>query len=91
MEKESSGPETKTIPVSCNKDCAAGCPLLAHVKDGKIIKITNNPNGTPYMQGCGKGFQAMQAAYAPDRLLNPLIRTGARGCGDFKAVSWHGR
>jgi len=88
MEKESSGPETKTIPVSCNKDCAAGCPLLAHVKDGKIIKITNNPNGTPYMQGCSKGFQAMQAAYAPDRLLSPLIRTGARGCGDFKAVSW---
>jgi len=88
MKKESSGPKTKMIPVSCNKDCAAGCPLLAYVKDGKIIKITNNPNGTPYMQGCSKGFQAMQAAYAPDRLLAPLIRTGARGSGDFKAVSW---
>jgi anaerobic selenocysteine-containing dehydrogenase len=88
MKKGSSGPETKMIPVSCNKDCAAGCPLLAHVKDGNIVKITNNPNGTPYMQGCSKGFQAMQAAFAPDRLLAPLIRTGARGSGDFKAVSW---
>jgi anaerobic dimethyl sulfoxide reductase subunit A len=88
MKKESSVIETKTIPVSCNKDCAAGCPLLAHVEDGKIVKITNNPNGTPYMQGCSKGFQAMQVAYAPERLLNPLIRTGSRGSGDFKAVSW---
>ena len=32
----------ETIPVSCNKDCAAGCPLLAHVEDGRIVKITNN-------------------------------------------------
>ena len=81
-------PERKTIPVSCNKDCAAGCPLLAHVEDGKIVKITDNPNGTPYMKGCSKGFQAMKAAYAPDRLLKPLIRTGLRGSGDYKEVSW---
>jgi anaerobic dimethyl sulfoxide reductase subunit A len=88
MKKESSIPEKKTIPVSCNKDCAAGCPLLAHVEDGKVVKITNNPKGTPYMKGCSKGFQAMQVAEAPDRLLQPLIRTGARGSGDFKEVSW---
>ena len=77
-----------TIPVSCNKDCSAGCPLLAHVKNGTIIKITNNPTDTRYMRGCSKGFQAMQAAYAPDRLLKPLIRTGSRGSGNFKEVSW---
>ncbi|MCF8067558.1 MAG: molybdopterin-dependent oxidoreductase [Desulfobacterales bacterium] len=79
---------TQTIPVSCNKDCGAGCPLLAHVRAGRIIKITNNPAGTPYMKGCSKGYQAMQAAYAPDRLLKPMIRTGPRGSGDFKTVSW---
>jgi len=82
--------ETKphTIPVSCNKDCSAGCPLLAHVKNGTIIKITDNPAGTPYMKGCSKGFQAMRVAYSPDRLLRPLIRTGSRGSSDFKEVSW---
>ena len=88
MKTESSPTDTRTIPVSCNKDCGAGCPLLAHVEDGQIVKITNNPAGTPYMQGCGKGFQAMQVAHAPDRLLKPLIRTGPRGCGDFKEVPW---
>jgi predicted molibdopterin-dependent oxidoreductase YjgC len=86
MNKKSSTLKTKIIPVSCNKDCAAGCPLLAHFADGKILKITNNPQGTPYMQGCSKGFQAMQVADAPDRLLQPLIRSGARGAGDFKTV-----
>ena len=30
----------------------------------------------------------MQAAYAPDRLLKPLFRTGSRGSGNFKEVSW---
>jgi len=80
--------ESYTIPVSCNKDCAAGCPLMAHVKDGKIIKITNNPAGTPYMKGCSKGFMAMQSAYAPDRLSRPLVRTGSRGAGEFKESSW---
>jgi anaerobic dimethyl sulfoxide reductase subunit A len=88
MKKEPSVQGKKPIPISCNKDCAAGCPLLAHVADGKIVKITNNPNGTPYMQGCSKGFQAMQVTEAPDRLLNPLIRTGSRGSGEFKEVSW---
>lgn len=80
--------KSHTIPVSCNKDCSAGCPLLAHVNNGEIIKITNNPAGTRYMKGCSNRFQAMRAAYAPDRILKPLIRTGSRGSGNFKEVSW---
>ncbi|RLB89310.1 MAG: molybdopterin oxidoreductase [Deltaproteobacteria bacterium] len=88
MNIKAGGNKSFTIPVSCNKDCAAGCPLLAHVKNGKIIKITDNPAGTAYMKGCSKGFMAMQAATAPDRLLKPLIRTGERGSGNFREVCW---
>lgn len=76
------------IPISCNKDCGAGCPLLAHVDNGRIVKISNNPAGSPYMMGCRKGFLAMEAARDANRLLQPLIRTGARGTGTFKKVSW---
>ena len=78
----------KTVPVSCNKDCGGGCPLLAHITDGKIVKIIDNPAGTPYMKGCIRGFQAMQEAYAPDRLLKPLVRSGPRGSGKFRVVTW---
>jgi len=88
MNTQAAKTKLAAIPVSCNKDCAAGCPLLAHVKNGKIIKITNNPAGTTHMQGCSKGFQAMQAAYSPDRLLKPMIQTGSRGSNNFKATSW---
>lgn len=64
----------QTIPVSCNKDCGGGCPLLAHVDDGKILRIGNNPAGTAYMKGCRKGFEAMKMDNHPDRLKRPLIR-----------------
>ncbi len=79
---------TTKIPVSCNKDCGGGCPLLAHVEQGRITKITDNPLGGPYMTGCAKGFQMARVLYAPDRLKKPLLRTGPKGSGEFKEISW---
>jgi anaerobic dimethyl sulfoxide reductase subunit A len=78
----------KWIPVSCNKDCGAGCPLLAHVEHGRVTEITDNPLGGPTMSGCTKGHQMTRALYAPDRLKKPLLRTGPRGSGQFKESSW---
>ncbi len=40
------------------------------------------------MAGCVRGFQMTRALYAPDRLKRPLLRTGPRGSGEFKEVSW---
>jgi anaerobic dimethyl sulfoxide reductase subunit A len=62
--------------------------LLAHVEHGRVTRITENPKGSPYMSGCAKGFQMTRALYAPDRLTRPLLRTGPRGSGEFKEVSW---
>jgi anaerobic dimethyl sulfoxide reductase subunit A len=76
------------IAVSCNKDCGAGCPLLAYVEDGRVTRIGNNPLGRPYMSGCVRGFQMTRAQYAPDRLRKPLLRTGPRGSGQFREVPW---
>jgi len=78
----------KKVPVTCNKDCCAGCPLLAHVKDGRVTKITNNPLRDPFVVGCVKGFHALDVLYAKDRLKLPLLRTGSRGSGEFKEISW---
>jgi anaerobic dimethyl sulfoxide reductase subunit A len=79
---------TKKIPVSCNKDCGGGCPLLAYVKDGRVIKIVNNPLGNRHMSGCVKGFQMTKVLYSAERLKKPLLRKGARGSGDFEEVPW---
>jgi anaerobic dimethyl sulfoxide reductase subunit A len=78
----------QTIAVSCNKDCGAGCPLLAHVEGGRVSRITTNPLGGPTMSGCVKGTQMARALYAPDRIKAPLLRTGPRGSGQFNEISW---
>lgn len=79
---------TRVVPVSCNKDCGGGCPLLAHVEDGRLVRITDNPSGTPYMVGCVRGYQMGRVVYAPDRVLKPLLRVGPRGSGQFKEIAW---
>lgn len=81
-------PRTLKIPVSCNKDCGGGCPLTAHVKGGKIIKIRNNPAAPETMTGCVRGYKAHEVVYAADRITHPLIRTGERGSGQFREAGW---
>ena len=78
----------KKIPVSCNKDCGAGCPLEAHVKDGRIINIADSSYNKPLMHGCLKGFRMTDVIYNRDRISKPQIRTGERGSGQFRDASW---
>jgi len=37
---------------------------------------------------CARGQAAIQITYHPDRITRPLRRTGARGSGQYEAVSW---
>jgi anaerobic dimethyl sulfoxide reductase subunit A len=76
------------LPVSCNKDCGGGCPLLARVENRRLVKITNNPLKNDYMVGCMRGLQMQRVVYAEDRVTRPLLRTGERGSGSFKEIGW---
>ena len=44
---------------------------MAHIEGGRVVSITNNPNGDPHMAGCIKGLQMSRVLYAPDRLKKP--------------------
>ncbi len=77
-----------TLPISCNKDCGAGCPLLAHVRDGRLHRVSDNPLGDPAGRGCARGYGMPRMLYAPDRITRPLIRVGPRGGGAFREASW---
>ena len=81
-------PLEATIPVSCNKDCGAGCALLAHVQNGRIIKITDNPLIDAHMKGCIRGYHMPEAVHSDKRLKRPLLQTGTRGSGAFIEISW---
>ena len=59
------------------------------VKMGVAKKLEGNAKD-PISRGglCARGQASIQITYHPDRLTHPLKRTGARGAGEFKEISW---
>jgi anaerobic dimethyl sulfoxide reductase subunit A len=88
MERKAKLKSSAKVPVSCNRDCGGACPLLAHIRDGRVTRITNNPLGGRHLFGCIRGFQMTETLYSPERLKMPLLRTGPRGSGSFKEIEW---
>src|SRR5271155_1288612 len=62
---------------------------LGILKMGLAKKIEGNP-AHPINQGklCPRGHAALQVTYHPDRIKNPLQRTGPRGSGQWKEITW---
>ncbi len=69
--------------------CFWGCGVRAHVKGGRVTKITGNPDH-PLSRGmlCPRGAGATGQLYDPDRLRRPLVRRANRGDDVFEEVSW---
>ncbi|HTG61683.1 MAG TPA: molybdopterin-dependent oxidoreductase [Terriglobia bacterium] len=62
---------------------------LGLIKMGLAKKLEGNPNH-PINQGklCPRGQAGLQITYNPDRIKTPLKRSGPRGSGQFREVSW---
>ena len=62
---------------------------LGILKMGLAKKIEGNP-AHPVNQGklCPRGHAELQVTYHPDRIKTPLQRTGNRGSGQFKEITW---
>lgn len=69
--------------------CPWRCGVVVHTVDGVVRKIDGNP-ADPKSNGmlCARGQGGPSFMYDPDRLQAPMIRTGERGSGQFKEVSW---
>jgi len=69
--------------------CACRCGIDVHLKDGKIRYIEGNRDH-PVNKGvlCAKGSAGIMQHYAPARLSSPMLRTGPRGSGEFRNISW---
>lgn len=59
------------------------------VENGRAVSMRGNPDH-PYSQGelCPKVNRFLDRVYSPDRIVTPLIRTGAKGEAQFRAASW---
>jgi len=62
---------------------------LGILKMGLAKKIEGNP-AHPINQGklCPRGQAGLQVTYHPDRIKAPLARSGPRGSGQFKEITW---
>jgi thiosulfate reductase/polysulfide reductase chain A len=78
----------RVVPTYCEL-CFWGCGQLAHVKEGRVTKLTGNP-AHPLSNGqlCPRGAGATGLLYDPDRLRKPLLRRAKRGEDVFEEVSW---
>lgn len=52
--------------------CHPRCGTLLHIEDGKVVKVTGDPDHI----------------YHPQRLNYPLKRTGERGQGQWQRITW---
>lgn len=80
--------EVKTVNSACEM-CRNQCPIAVKVQNGKVTKIEGNPNDSAFGGViCARGNAGPSLLYDPQRIKKPMIRTGNRGDGKFKEVSW---
>lgn len=93
MNKTINSSEEKIIHTMGINNCGGRCIIDAHLTDGRITKITTDTSRgslqNPPLRACAKGLNYHKTFLNPaTRLKEPLIRTGERGSGDFRSISW---
>ncbi len=76
------------ISVYFNSTCAqcdAGCSITGRVREGRVLKLEGNPDSVINRgKMCGLGQAGVQHHYNPDRVREPLLRTGSSG----ETITW---
>ncbi len=74
----------------CPHNCPDTCGWIVTLDDrGAPVKITGDPEH-PYTRGwlCAKVNRYLEFVLHPERLRQPLRRTGPKGSGQFEPISW---
>jgi anaerobic selenocysteine-containing dehydrogenase len=84
-----SEPPTREVAGACPLDCPDTCAWVVTVQDGAAVALRGDRRH-PYTRGalCAKVHRYLDYTRAPDRLLHPLRRLGAKGEGRFARISW---
>lgn len=76
---------------NCRSNCMGSCRLFAHVRDGKIVKLSPGEYGEPGYTGCClKGLSYIERIYSPTRIQYPMRRVEGteRGAGQWERITW---
>ncbi len=73
----------------CPLDCPDSCGMIAKVENGRVVSLVGDPDH-PYTNGfiCRKMKRYPERVYGEERIRYPLLRTGKKGEGKFKRISW---
>jgi len=74
---------------ACPLDCPDLCSLTVTVDNGRVVDVDGDKRN-PITDGfiCGKVRKIADHLYGDDRVLHPMIRTGAKGSGQWRQASW---
>jgi anaerobic selenocysteine-containing dehydrogenase len=78
-----------TVQTSCPLDCPDSCTLDVSVENGRIVTIdggNRNPTTAGFICAKVRGFAGR--VYGPSRVQWPAVRSGAKGAGSLRRVSW---
>jgi anaerobic selenocysteine-containing dehydrogenase len=77
------------IRTVCAHDCPDMCSLLAHVEDGRLVRVEGDPD-QPFTAGfvCAKVRREPDLVHSPDRVKTPLRRVGPKGEARFAPIDW---
>jgi anaerobic selenocysteine-containing dehydrogenase len=75
---------------ACPHDCPSTCALEVEVFDAHTIGRVRGAAENAYTAGviCAKVARYAERVHHPDRLKQPLRRTGPKGSGAFAPISW---
>jgi anaerobic selenocysteine-containing dehydrogenase len=75
---------------ACPHDCPSTCALEVEVFDAHTIGRVRGAPDNAYTAGviCAKVARYAERVHHPDRLKQPLRRTGPKGSGQFAPISW---
>jgi anaerobic selenocysteine-containing dehydrogenase len=79
----------RRLKVVCPHDCPDTCVMTVDVEDGRAVAIGGDPDHR-FTQGflCAKVNHYLERVYSPDRIRQPLRRTGTKGEGKLAPITW---
>ncbi len=75
---------------ACPHDCPSTCALEVELLDQHRIGRVRGAKENSYTSGivCAKVARYSERTHHPDRLISPMRRSGEKGTGEFKSISW---
>ena len=74
---------------ACPYDCPDTCGLLIYTENDQVVKVMGDPEHS-FTRGtlCSKMVHYERTVHSPLRITQPLLRSGSKGSGQFRSVSW---